>query len=78
MNRAMNPNEFIDFADKHAGVMAMSKQNINPYKIGIELMRDIEYRWDTGRFGKDYNECPSLHDKENWDIKTWPRARKDI
>tara|TARA_B100001971_G_C18268036_1_gene596521 strand:+ start:94690 stop:96210 length:1521 start_codon:yes stop_codon:yes gene_type:complete len=67
--RAMNSNEFIDFADKHAGVMAMSKQNINPYKIGIELMRDIEYRWNTGRFGKDYNECPSLHDKENWDLK---------
>jgi stage V sporulation protein R len=68
-NRAMNSNEFIDFADKHAGVMAMSRQNINPYKIGIELMRDIEYRWDTGRFGKDYNECESLHDKENWDLK---------
>ncbi len=64
--RALDPNEFIDFADKHAGVMVMSKQNINPYKVGIELMRDIEYRWNTGRFGKDYNECPSMHDKENW------------
>ncbi len=67
--RAMNSNEFVDFADKHAGVMVMSKQNINPYKIGIELFRDIEYRWDTGRFGKEYNECPSLHEKENWDTK---------
>ena len=64
--RALDSNEFIDFADKHAGVMAMSKQNINPYKIGIELMRDIEFRWDTGRFGKDFNECPSMYDKENW------------
>ena len=64
--RAMNPNEFIDFADKHAGVMVMSKQNINPYKIGIELFRDIEFRWNTGRFGKDYNECDSLEEKENW------------
>lgn len=64
--RAMNPNEFIDFADKHAGVMVMSKQNINPYKIGIELFRDIEYRWNTGRFGKEYNECESLEEKEKW------------
>tara|TARA_Y100000780_G_scaffold155505_1_gene140188 strand:- start:222106 stop:223608 length:1503 start_codon:yes stop_codon:yes gene_type:complete len=64
--RAMNSNEFIDFADKHAGVMVMSKQNINPYKIGIELFRDIEFRWNTGRFGKDYNECESLEEKENW------------
>lgn len=64
--RALHSNEFIDFADKHAGVMVMSKQNINPYKVGIELMRDIECRWDTGRFGKEYNECPDMHAKENW------------
>jgi stage V sporulation protein R len=67
--KALQSSEMIDFADKHAGVMVMSKQSINPYKVGIELMRDIEYRWDTGRFGKDYNECPNLHDKENWDLK---------
>ncbi|MCT4640864.1 MAG: SpoVR family protein, partial [Bacteriovoracaceae bacterium] len=64
--RAMDGSEFIDFADKHAGVMAMSKKNINPYKIGIELMRDIEYRWNTGKFGKDYNDCTNMYDKENW------------
>ncbi|MEX0799349.1 MAG: SpoVR family protein [Bacteriovoracaceae bacterium] len=64
--RAMNSNEFVDFADKHAGVMVMSKQNINPYKVGIELYRDIEFRWNTGRFGKDYNECESLEEKESW------------
>src|SRR5690606_35283481 len=67
--RAMDASEVIEFADKHAGVMAMSKQNINPYKVGIELFRDIEYRWNTGRFGKEYNECEDLHIKENWDRK---------
>ncbi len=66
-NNALEPSEFIDFASKHAGVMAMSKRNINPYKIGIELFRDIEYRWDTGRFGKEYHECPDMNAKENWD-----------
>lgn len=64
--RALNSNEFIDFADKHAGVMTMSKQNINPYKIGIELIRDIEHRWDTGKFGKEYNDCTNMYEKENW------------
>ena len=68
--RALKPSEVIDFADIHAGVMAMSKQNINPYKIGIELMRDIEYRWDTGRFGKEYNECTDMHERENWNNPT--------
>lgn len=67
--KALEASEIIEFADKHAGVMAMSKQNINPYKVGIELMRDIEYRWNRGMFGKDYNECPSMKDKHAWDTK---------
>jgi stage V sporulation protein R len=65
-NRALKASEIIDYADHHAGVMAMSKQNINPYKIGIELYRDIEYRWNTGRFGKEYNECEDMTVKHNW------------
>ncbi|MCB9092286.1 MAG: SpoVR family protein [Halobacteriovoraceae bacterium] len=67
--KALNASEVIDFADKHAGVMVMSKQNINPYKVGIELLRDIEYRWDTGRFGKEYNECEDMPEKLHWDKK---------
>jgi stage V sporulation protein R len=65
-NRALKASEIIDYADHHAGVMAMSKQNINPYKIGIELYRDIEYRWNTGRFGKEYNECEDMVAKHKW------------
>lgn len=67
--KALDSSEIIDFADKHAGVMQMSRQNMNPYKVGIELMRDIEYRWDTGRFGKEYNECSDMKEKSNWDRK---------
>jgi len=68
--KALRSSEIIDFADHHAGVMAMSKKNINPYKIGIELFRDIEFRWNTGRFGKEYLECTDLHEKENWNRPT--------
>jgi stage V sporulation protein R len=68
--RACKPSEIIEFADKHSGVMAMSRQQINPYKIGIEMLRDIEYRWDTGRFGKEYNECTDMHERENWNRPT--------
>lgn len=67
--RALDASEIVDFADKHAGVMYMSKKNINPYKIGIELMRDIEYRWNRGMFGKEYNECTNMKDKLAWDTK---------
>ncbi|MFN8369720.1 MAG: SpoVR family protein [Bacteriovoracaceae bacterium] len=67
--KVLRSSEIIDFCDHHAGVMAMSKQNLNPYKIGIELYRDIEYRWNTGRFGKEYNECEDMVLKQNWDKK---------
>lgn len=67
--RALDASEIVEFADKHAGVMAMSKQNINPYKVGIELMRDIEYRWNRGMFGKEYNECTDMTEKLRWDTK---------
>jgi stage V sporulation protein R len=64
--KAVRASEIVDFADHHAGVMAMSRKQINPYKIGIELFRDIEYRWDTGRFGKEYIECEDMAVKSNW------------
>lgn len=74
--RALDSSEIIEFADKHAGVMAMSRQNFNPYKVGIELMRDIEYRWNTGRFGKDYNDCTNMKDKLAWDTKVMKGREK--
>lgn len=75
--RALKASEIIDYADHHASVMAMSRQNINPYKIGIELYRDIEYRWNTGRFGKAYNDCEEMHKKDNWNLELG-RGRQKI
>lgn len=68
--KACKSSEIIDFADVHSGVMGMSRQNINPYKIGIELFRDIEHRWDTGKFGKDYQDCTDMAVKEAWNRET--------
>lgn len=67
--RAVTANELIDFADHHAGVLVMSPKQINPYKVGIELLKDVEYRWDTGRFGKDYEECENMVERAKWDTK---------
>lgn len=59
--------EVIDYADHHSGTVAMSPQRINPYKIGIELYRDIEERWNRGQFGPEYDECDNWQVKERWD-----------
>jgi Uncharacterized conserved protein len=40
---------------------------LNPYKIGLELFRYIEDKWNRGRFGKDYEECADLERKRRWD-----------
>ena len=47
--------------------MATSGRRLNPYKLGIELLRDIEERWNTGRFGPEYDECDDLQAKRKWD-----------
>ena len=65
----MNDSEVIDFADAHSGTMAMSPTGFNPYKVGIELFRDIEDRWNKGRHGKEWNECDDIVAKNNWDLK---------
>lgn len=67
--KALKDSEIIDFACNHAGVMAMSPGKINPYKIGIELYRDIEDRWNRGQFGKEYEDCSDLRERHRWDKK---------
>jgi stage V sporulation protein R len=59
--------EVVDYADHHSGTMATSPHRLNPYKLGIELFRDIEERWNNGRFGPEFDACDDLHTKEKWD-----------
>lgn len=74
--RAATAAEIIDYADVHSGTVAMGK-SLNPYKIGLELYRDIEDRWNKGRFGKEWEECNSYEEKRNWD-KQLGLGRKKI
>ena len=66
--KVLQPSEVIDYADHHSGTMATSGKRLNPYKLGIELLRDIEHRWDTGRFGPEYDNCEDLEKKRNWNL----------
>jgi stage V sporulation protein R len=65
--KLLDASEVIDFAERHAGAMATQPGQINPYKLGIELFRDIEERWDKGQFGKEYEECDDRDVKRLWD-----------
>jgi stage V sporulation protein R len=75
--KALSPTELVDYADHHSGTMATQRGRINPYKLGIELLRDIEQRWNTGRFGKEYDDCDDLEKRRKWD-KQLGLGRKKI
>lgn len=59
--------EIVDFADHHSSTMAMGSGRLNPYKIGLELFRDIEERWNTGRHGSEWESCDDHRTKMSWD-----------
>jgi stage V sporulation protein R len=65
--KALEPSEMVDFADRHAGTMAWSAGRLNPYKLGLELWRDIEERWNTGRHGRAWEECDDAVERRRWD-----------
>ncbi len=64
--KVLQPSEVIDYADHHSGTMAMSGARLNPYKLGIELLRDVEERWNKGQFGPEYDDCDDLDAKRQW------------
>jgi stage V sporulation protein R len=65
--RLLTPAEVIDYADHHSGTMATSPGRLNPYKLGIELWRDIEERWNKGRHGAEWEQCDDFEAKQRWD-----------
>ena len=67
--KVLDASEIIDYADHHSGTLATSPGQLNPYKLGVELWRDIEDRWNKGRFGKEYEECDSYEARRRWDRK---------
>ena len=68
--KLLEPSEILEFADRHAGVMVTQPGGMNPYKLGIELFRHIEDRWNKGKFGKEYDSCDDMVRKRHWDMKS--------
>ncbi len=67
--KALTAAEIIDYADHASGVTASAKGQLNPYKLGVELYRHIEDRWNKGRFGKEWDECQDMAQRKSWDLR---------
>jgi len=58
--------DIIDYCERHASTISQG-QSINPYRIGLLLYKDIEDRWNKGRFGQEWEDCDDAAKRANWD-----------
>jgi stage V sporulation protein R len=65
--KSLRADEVIDYADANSRILATSPGQLNPYKLGVELWRDIEERWNRGLFGPEWEACDNLAERETWD-----------
>lgn len=64
--KILDASEVVDYAERNASVMA-TNGSINPYKLGVELYRYVEDRWNKGRFGREWELCSDLEERRHWD-----------
>jgi stage V sporulation protein R len=65
----LSGSEIVDYCDHYAGVVASQPGGLNPYKLGVELLRHVERRWDRGQFGLEYLHCDDPKVRAAWDTK---------
>ncbi|MGF1466125.1 MAG: SpoVR family protein [Sandaracinaceae bacterium] len=68
--KVCDDSEIIEYAERCAGVLETGSGRLNPYKLGVELFRHIEERWNKGQFGKEWEDCDSLEERRSWDRRT--------
>jgi stage V sporulation protein R len=74
--KLLSDDEVIDFADHHSATVARTQGSLNPYALGLALLRDIRERWDQGRFGKEWDDCDDMAERERWDRRLMLGNRK--
>ena len=74
--KALKASELIDYADHASGVTASAPNQLNPYRLGVELFRHIEDRWNKGQFGKEWEDCTDMAARRHWDRRLGLGKRK--
>lgn len=74
--RLVRAPEVVDYAELHAGTTSRRPGSINPYHLGLTLLRDVAWRWDTGRHGKAWEACDSRRERAEWDTGAGDGLRK--
>lgn len=61
--------EIVDYCDHYAGVVANHQGQLNPYRLGVELLRHVERRWDKGQFGLNWLDCDDPRERREWNTE---------
>lgn len=68
--------EIVHYADQHSGVVHMPPGGFNPYKIGVELFKDIERRWNLGQHGPEWERLEGIGARERYDNRAMQGREK--
>lgn len=60
--------DIVDYCDSQSRAVATGN-GLNPYRLGLALFRDIEDRWNKGKFGPEWDQCDDIVQKKEWDKK---------
>jgi stage V sporulation protein R len=63
------PCETVDYCELNASILQATNGALNPYRLGVRLFRDIEERWNKGRFGSEWESCRDMEQRRDWDKK---------
>ena len=66
--RLADDTDCIDYCDSQSRAIAAG-QGLNPYRLGLGLLRDVEERWDKGQHGPEWERCQNMVEKQQWDKK---------
>jgi stage V sporulation protein R len=68
-NARLKDSEIVDYCDHYSGVVASHPGSLNPYRLGVELLRHVKRRWDRGQFGLEYLDCDDPRKRAQWDTQ---------
>jgi stage V sporulation protein R len=72
----LDAKEIVHYADQHSGVVYMQPGGFNPYKIGVEMFKDIERRWNAGQHGSAWENIDTIGSKNAFDDKSMKGREK--
>ena len=62
----LESSEIIDYCDHYSGIVANHQGQLNPYRLGVELLKHVESRWNRGQFGLEYLNCEDPKVRSEW------------